>query len=306
MGKKKKKEIKAKSWQIFSYYIMPFILGIITFFGFSKIVLSGSDTKLYTLFDLINKFNQNSISSLLLSLSCIGMGYLIYWSVYVEGKNSKINFNRITYKSIIIPLLAVIVFYFLPNIFVFLYNIFLVLIHDEKYKYTYLLIHVLWAYSSFGLIYYKDKDIVKIMKIHYSFVLFIFIILNIILSIISGDSFITIILKHRLRTILMFWFASCLPFISYFAESFTNEKYKDFLFRNDISDCLLFTSMGFIITYAACEVLNDNFNKTNLRKILSNLILKLNSISYVPAILTTLTVIFIGFAIYKTKKQLKD
>ena len=304
MGKKKKKEIKAKPWQIFSYYIVPFILGIITFFGFAKIVISGADNKLYTLFDLINKFNQKSILSLLLSLIFISIGYFSYYSVYIEGKNNKINFNRITFKSIIIPLLAVIIFYFLPNIFVFLHNIFWILIRNEKYKYTYLLIHILWTYSIFGLIYYKDKDIVKIMKIHYSFVLFIFIMLNIILVVISEDSFINIILEHRLRTIFAFWLAFCLPFIGYLAESVTHAKYKDFLFRNDISNVSLLVSGCVVICNIIYYGLGDIFTKVGnyLEKALDNLILKLNSISYIPVILTTLTVIFIGFASYKTKK----
>ena len=106
---KKKKVIKAKAWQIFSYYIMPFILGIITFFGFSRIILSGSDNKLYTLLDLVNKFNQNTLLSLLLSLVFISIGYFIYWLAYMEGKDDNTNFNRITYKSIIIPLLSVVI-----------------------------------------------------------------------------------------------------------------------------------------------------------------------------------------------------
>lgn len=173
---KKKKIIKAKPWQIFSYYMMPFILGIIAFFGFSRIIISGSDNKLYTLFDLINKFNQNTILSLLLSLTFIGIGYFIYYVTYTEADDNKINFNRITSRHIIIQLIIVIIFYFLPNIFVFLYNVASILIYDEKYKYTYLLIHALWTYSIFGLIYYKDKDIVKIMKIHYILVCILFAI----------------------------------------------------------------------------------------------------------------------------------
>ena len=305
---KKKKVIKAKPWQIFSYYIIPFILGIITFFGFAKICLSGTDDKLYTLLDLISKFNQNTILSLLLSLAFISIGYFLYFCIYSEEGSNKIDFNSITSRHIIIHLIAVIIFYFLPNIFVFLHNIASILIHDEKYKYTYLLIHVLWTYSIFGLIYYKDKDSVKIMKIHYSFVLFIFIMLSIMLALISEDSFITIILEHRLRTVFMFWVAFCLPFIGYLAESVTHEKYKDFLFRNDISKFSLLVSGSIAIGYIIYYFLDDIFIKVGnyLGKALDNLILKLNSISYVPAILTTLTIIFISFAIYKTRKQLKD
>lgn len=308
---KKKKVIKAKPWQIFSYYMMPFILGIATFFGFTKIVLSGSDNKLYTLLDLVNKFNQNPMLSLLLSLVFISIGYFIYWIVYLEGEGDKdkINFNRITSKSIIIPLLAVIIFYFLPNICVFLHNVASILIHDEKYKYTYLLIHILWTYSIFSLIYYKDKDIVKIMKIHYSFVLFMFTMFSIILVVSGEDSFITILLEHRLRTVGIFWVAFCSPFIFYLLESDDKiRKYKDFLFKNDMSDVLSLISMGFIIASIIHYGLGDILAKgiDNLGKALYNLITKLNSISYIPVILTALTVIFIGFAIYKTRKQLKD
>lgn len=307
---KKKKVIKAKPWQIFSYYIMPFILGIITFFGFSKIVLSSTDNKLYTLLDLISKFNQNTILSSVLSLFLIGIAYLLYLAIYTEEKD-KTNFNRITYKSIIIPLLALIGFYFLPNIFVFLLNINSILIHDEKYKYTYLLIHILWTYSILGLIYYKDKDFLKIMKIHYSFVLFIFIMLSMMLVVISEDSFITIILEHRLRTIFMFWFAFCLPYITYVA-TWDNPnfkyKYKNFLLIDDVSDGLLLISACFIIGSIIYHCLGNIFAKVYkyLGDSLYNLILKLNSVSYIPVILTTLTIIFIGFAIYKTTKYMEE
>lgn len=308
---KKKKIIKAKSWQIFSYYIMPFILGIITFFGFSKIVISGSYNKLYILPNLINKLNQDTILSLLLSLTFIGIGYFIYYVTYTEADDNKINFNRITSRHIIIQLIIVIIFYFLPNIFVFLYNVASILIHDEKYKYTYLLIHILWTYSIFGLIYYKDKDIVKIMKIHYSFVLFMFTMFSIITAELSQDSFITILLEHRLRTVGMFWVAFCLPFIAYLSQLDTDntKKYKDFLFENDCSDILLLVSSGCIIILCVLHSsLSNIFTKAfkNLVDTTYNLIIKLNSISYIPVILTILTVIFIGFAIYKTKKYLKE
>lgn len=78
MKKKNKKGIKEKPWQIFSYYMMPFILGIVAFFGFSRIILSGSDNKLYTLLDLVNKFNQNTLLSIIIiSFYCYRLFYLL-------------------------------------------------------------------------------------------------------------------------------------------------------------------------------------------------------------------------------------
>lgn len=307
MKKKIKKGIKAKPWKIFSYYIMPFILGIITFFGFSKIYASVLNNKLYILPNIVSELNKQSLFSLFLSLVFIALGYFLYWGIYSEVDTNKINFNMITSKSIIIPLLAVIMFYFSPNIWVFLHDIASILIHDEKFKYTYLLIHVLWTYSIFGLIYYKDKDIVKIMKIHYSFVLSIFIPIIITFAIVSNEHFITVILEHRLRTITVFWFAFILPFLAYCStERISEVKYKDFLFNNDVSYKLLLIEGIFVIVSIIYYYLVDILAKgvDNLVKALYNLVIKLNSISYIPAMLTTLTVIFIGLAIYKTRKQL--
>lgn len=101
-----------------------------------------------------------------------------------------------------------------------------------------------------------------------------------------------------------------MPFIAYGGaiSGGSDYRYKDFLFRNASSDDLLLISVGVIIAYIIYHCLGDIFTEIGnyLGTTLYNIIIKLNSVSYIPVILTTLTVIFIGFAIYKTKKYLKE